>query len=170
MCHKIFSLLSWFKTRGGHSKMSCLPFSFNQSLSINTKIQIWIAISEKNNSLLKIPEIATGKESTSYKEQRETQNSGGVPHPRWCPLRQQCVETKMVEALLPLTPPAEAAWMAKAAGTFQQLKFSQQLKHMEGLHLVTSRSSRQPAGMTRSLPFLCHWALLEGWDDHMEQL
>lgn len=81
-----------------------------------------------------------------------------------------CGETERVEAFLPLTPPAAAARRAKAAGSFQQLKFSKQLKCMEGLHLVASRSSRQPAGMTRTLPFLCHWALQAGWGYPVERL
>lgn len=76
----------------------------------------------------------------------------------------------MVEAFLPLTPPAAEARMVKAAGTFQWLQFTKELKCMGGLHLVASISSGQPAGMARTLPFLCHWVLLAGWEYHIKQL
>lgn len=88
---------------------------------------------------------------TSYKEQKETQNGGETPHPRWCLMRQLCVgrqRQRWWEPSLPFTPPAVAARVTKAAGTFQWLKFKQQLKCMQGLHLVPSRSSRQTARMT----------------------
>lgn len=55
-------------------------------------------------------------------------------------------KTKMAESLLPLILPAAAAQMAKAAGTFQQQKFNQQQKRMEGCHHVPIRSSRSQVG------------------------